>query len=54
MDVKEFHGPPLPKKTTLVGGHGVRIITKSRKVECANNPSLVEVLVWVSVTSTWA
>ncbi|OIW23380.1 hypothetical protein CONLIGDRAFT_686825 [Coniochaeta ligniaria NRRL 30616] len=54
MDVEDVHGPPLPKKASLLGEYDVRVIAKSRKVECANNPDLFEVLVWASLSSTWA
>lgn len=37
LDVEEVNGLPLPKGASLPDEHGVRIITKSRKVEYANN-----------------
>lgn len=37
LDVEEVNGLPLPKGASLPDEYGVRIITKSRKVEFANN-----------------
>jgi hypothetical protein len=37
LDVEEVNGLPLPKGASLPDEYGVRIITKSRKVEYANN-----------------
>lgn len=45
LDVEEVNGLPLPKGASLPDEHGVRTITKSRKVEYANNRIMAPVAV---------